>query len=125
MENEMKKLDRLSKQIANVEDVDDRLAAQIRKLSQLMLQDAKFALISHRSNCSDSSSSSRNSPSAPSTPIRTMTPPPPPKKPVQSSPLSNKTSQVIFSSKQHKIHQIYSDDKASIQNSTYFLPTTR
>jgi len=94
MENEMKKLDRLSKQIANVEDVDSRLAAQIRKLSQLMLQDAKFALITHRGTCSDSSSSSRNSPSAPSTPIRTMTPPPP-KPPVQSSPLSNKTSQLI------------------------------
>lgn len=96
----MKKLDRLSKQIANVEDVDDRLAAQIRKLSHLMLQDAKFALITHRSNCSDSSSSSRNSPSAPSTPIRTMTPPPP-KQAVQSSPLSNKTPQVIIPSKEN------------------------
>ena len=83
MENEMKKLDRLSKQIANVEDVDARLGIQIRKLTQLMLQDAKFAIIKHRSSStsqhnSGSSSSSRASPSAPSTPIRTMTPPPPP-----------------------------------------------
>lgn len=77
MENEMKKLDRLSKQIANVDEVDPRLGVQIRKLAQLMLQDAKFAIIKHRSAQSDSSSSSsRNSPSAPSTPIRTMTPPP-------------------------------------------------
>ena len=120
----MKKLDRLSKQIANVEDVDDRLAAQIRKLSQIMLQDAKFALITHRSNCSDSSSSSRNSPSAPSTPIRTMTPPPPPKKPVQSSPLSNKTSQVIIFRNNIKVTYFIQTIKPAfkIRPTSYQLP---
>ena len=99
----MKKLDRLSKQIANVEDVDARLGTQIRKLTQLMLQDAKFAIIKHRSNGqhSGSSSSSRASPSAPSTPIRTMTPPPlqptkppPPEPAKQFSPLASNGLQV-------------------------------
>ena len=100
----MKKLDRLSKQIANVDEVDPRLGIQIRKLAQLMLQDAKFAIIKHRSAQSDSSSSSRNSPSyspsAPSTPIRTMTPPPTtvqrpsPVKSAFTSPLSNNDVQV-------------------------------
>ena len=106
MENEMKKLDRLSKQIANVEDVDARLGIQIRKLTQLMLQDAKFAIIKHRSSTSQhnsgSSSSSRASPSAPSTPIRTMTPPPPsqptpPKQPAKHfSPLAGNGLQVRY-----------------------------
>jgi len=112
MENEMKKLDRLSKQIANVEDVDARLGTQIRKLTQLMLQDAKFAIIKHRSNGqhSGSSSSSRASPSAPSTPIRTMTPPPlqptkppPPEPAKQFSPLASNGLQNVKSMPTFKI----------------------
>ena len=128
----MKKLDRLSKQIANVDEVDPRLGVQIRKLAQLMLQDAKFAIIKHRSAQSDSSSSSsRNSPSAPSTPIRTMTPPPStiqrpsPVKSALSSSLSNNIVQVCFITFEIII-KIIPDAicKICIQNSTDFIPAT-
>ena len=44
----MKKLERLSKQLSSVEEIDSRLSISIRKVTQIVIQDVKFEIISNR-----------------------------------------------------------------------------
>jgi len=73
IETDMKKLERLSKQLSSVEEIDSRLSISIRKVTQIVIQDVKFEIISNRTKIESSSSSmasSLNSPNRtrPSTP---------------------------------------------------------
>ena len=48
MDKEMKKLERISKQIANIDEIEIQLAKSIRTLANIVLADAKYTLISNR-----------------------------------------------------------------------------
>jgi uncharacterized protein YjgD (DUF1641 family) len=48
IETDIKKLERLSKQLSSVEEIDSRLSISIRKVTQIVIQDVKFEIISNR-----------------------------------------------------------------------------
>ena len=48
MEKEMKKLERISKQISNIEEIEVQLSKSIKTLTSIILADAKYSLISNR-----------------------------------------------------------------------------
>jgi len=95
LETEMRKLERLSQQIGNIVDADERVIRGLQRVTSLLLHDTKLEMISKRaaldissksnSSVASSKSSPLNSPfsSVPSTPahssspIRTASPEPP------------------------------------------------
>ena len=54
IETDMKKLERLSKQLSSVEEIDSRLSISIRKVTQIVIQDVKFEIISNRTKIDSS-----------------------------------------------------------------------
>ncbi|CAG5098385.1 Oidioi.mRNA.OKI2018_I69.XSR.g15620.t1.cds [Oikopleura dioica] len=86
LETEMRKLERLSQQIGNIIDADDRLVRGLQRVTSLILHDTKLEMISRRaqldlssktnSSVASSKSSPRNSPfsSVPSTPAHSSSP---------------------------------------------------
>ena len=77
----MRKLDRLCKQIGNIEDVDGRFIKGLERVTTSTLQDAKFEMVAHRAELDGRKlGSSRSSPysspysSFPSTPQKSSTP---------------------------------------------------
>ena len=80
IETEMRKLDRLCKQVGNIPESDDRFIRGLQRITSSILQDAKFEMISRKSEMDgikiSKSSSEKSSPysSFPSTPQRNITP---------------------------------------------------
>lgn len=85
LEAEMRKLERLSQQVGNVEDADERFVRGLHRVTSLALHDTKLEMITRRSeldgysrgnSMSSSKSSPRSSPfsSFPSTPVTSSTP---------------------------------------------------
>ena len=48
IETEMRKLDRLAKQLANIEEIDVRFLKGIRRLTTTILQDAKIQIVTNK-----------------------------------------------------------------------------
>lgn len=48
IETEMRKLDRLAKQLANIEEIDVRFLKGIRRLTATILQDAKIQIVTNK-----------------------------------------------------------------------------
>ena len=48
IETEMRKLDRLAKQLANIEEIDVRFLKGIKRLTTTILQDAKIQIVTNK-----------------------------------------------------------------------------